>query len=115
MNIHNYKMLAQSWNVFDMHQTPIVYCSIGIKTSLMLRYSSGEKQWGMIKQYYSSTEIVSCVPYTRLVLACHVQVNQQKRKKHDILYTTENTLFTQYGQSRLPWKQNGDVHKGAPN
>ena len=33
----------------------------------------------------------------------------------ECLYSLGNELLTQHGKSRLPWKQNVDVHKWDPN
>ena len=38
-----------------------------------------------------------------------------ERETHALLYSLENELFIQYGNSRLTWKQNVVVHKWDPN
>ena len=38
-----------------------------------------------------------------------------ERETRELLYSLENDIFTQYGNSRLQCKRNVDVHKWDPN
>ena len=47
-----------------------------------------------------------------ITLECDILL---KKETHELLYSLEKELFTQYGKSRLTWKQNIDVNKEDPN
>ena len=73
-------IITQFWhnqNVFGMH----LLSPIGSWTSRILRYISSENNGttipGSASIIHPELVIISCFPCTTLVLACHLQVNQQ--------------------------------------